>query len=359
MERRNFIKNCTLGAAATLAGSLPARAGANAPAGAKAAAEGEEQKPAHRIQGPTLFPTDVPRQQWAHFEAHGYSHPVCGVVYRLQDEVPHGMPLGGISTGFIDVDTDGTFGFCTLFNSGVPVRGPLQYGFLGLSSGDRTWILSSRPLAGIESAKQIHYWGHYPIVDVEYELDGPLSAGLRAWSPFIPGDAHASNLPGAVLEVHVRNLTGEPRQATVAFSFPGPTQAEAQISPTSLRQHKLFGFPVNEPVAAGLISPLRDQSRAEGMDTLTVTARSTATGYTLGVLGEDHVRFGGGLWVDGYDYVTGQHWSRISDHLQRTAANDLDGAVSVDVSLAPDPTVSITGTCTGGAGGGCRSHRTP
>jgi non-lysosomal glucosylceramidase len=331
MKRRHFIKNCTLGAAATLGSSLAGTpiAAVNTPAAT------EEKNQPRRAEGPSLFSIDVPGKQWAHFEARGYSQPVCGVVYRLQDEVPHGMPLGGVATGSIDVDTDGTFGYCTLFNSGVPTRGPMQYGFLGLSSEGRTWILSSRQLAGIESAKQIHYWGHYPILDIEYELDAPLSVGLRAWSPFIPGDARASNVPGAVLEVHVRNLTSAPRKATVAFSFPGPTQAEAQISPTSLRIRRYFGYPVNESVAEGAIVPTRNQSQDGDLTSLTVTAPATRTGYTIGVIGQKQVRFGGGLWVDGYDYVSGQHWSRISDHLQRTAPNDLDSAVSVDIDFAP------------------------
>jgi len=33
--------------------------------------------------------------------------------------------------------------------------------------------------------------------------------------------------------------------------------------------------------------------------------------------------------------VTGQHFSKISNHLQRFAPNDLDSAISVDVELAP------------------------
>jgi hypothetical protein len=30
--------------------------------------------------------------------------------------------LGGVATGFLDVETNGTFGMCTLFDSGVPQR---------------------------------------------------------------------------------------------------------------------------------------------------------------------------------------------------------------------------------------------
>ena len=162
MQRRNFLKNCALGAAATISSPAPGFLKADTADPIKA-----EVHAAVRRSGPELFPLDTPAKQWTHFDAHGYSRPVCGVIYRLGDQVPHGMPLGGVATGCIDVDTDGTFGFCTLFNSGVPTRGPLQYGFLGISSAGRSWILSSRPLPGVESAKEIHYWGHYPIADVE------------------------------------------------------------------------------------------------------------------------------------------------------------------------------------------------
>ncbi len=336
MKRRSFITSCTLGAAATLGGPLGASLGSDPGIPANAPCSSENQNSQRPASGPSLFPLDTPPKQWAQFRAQGYSRPVCGVVYRKGDDVPHGMPLGGVATGCIDVDTDGTFGFCTLFNSGVPTRGPMQCGFLGLSSEGRTWALSTRSLAGIENAKQIHYWGHYPVVDLEYELEGPLSVGVRAWSPFVPGDARTSNTPGTVFEVHVRNLTPQTRKATLAFSFPGPTQAEAQISATSLRNQRYFGFAVNEPVADGLVTPTRDIAQNGQLSSLTVTAPATRTAYTIGAIGEKQVRFGGGLWVDGYDYVTGQHFSKISNHLQRFAPNDLDSAISVDLELAPN-----------------------
>jgi hypothetical protein len=92
---------------------------------------------------------------------------------------------------------------------------------------------------------------------------------------------------------------------------------------------------VNDPVAQGLISPTRETDQNGELNSLTVTAPATKTGYTIGAIGEKRVRFGGGLWLDGYDYVTGQHWMKIADHLQRTAPTDLDGAISVDLDLAP------------------------
>ena len=48
------------------------------------------------------------------------------------------MPPGGVSTGFLDLETNGTFGLSTLFNSGVPVRGRLRAPFLGIKVARRT-----------------------------------------------------------------------------------------------------------------------------------------------------------------------------------------------------------------------------
>src|SRR2546422_10991712 len=65
------------------------------------------------------------------------------------------------------------------------------------------------------------YWGHYPIADVEYKTYQPVEVGVRSWSPFIPGDVKASNTPGAVFEVHLRNTSSSRQTGCVAFSFPG------------------------------------------------------------------------------------------------------------------------------------------
>ena len=82
---------------------------------------------------------------------------------------------------------------------------------------------------GVEPATEIEYWGHYPVVDMEYSTTCPVGIGLRAWSPFIPGDKVASNTPAAIFEVHLRNATDDGVRGTMAFSFPGPPE-DAQSS---------------------------------------------------------------------------------------------------------------------------------
>lgn len=78
MKRRNFIKSCALGAAGTLGGAIASVPGS----GASSSSIASEQTPLRRGGSPTLFPVNVPGKQWSHFEAMGYTKPVCGVVCR-------------------------------------------------------------------------------------------------------------------------------------------------------------------------------------------------------------------------------------------------------------------------------------
>lgn len=245
-----------------------------------------------------LFPMALPSNQWVEFRAAGFSHPVCGVIYRLARVPTCGMPLGGIDTGCIDLETSGLWGYCSIFNTLVPRRGPLNIPFLGLSVGGQTWVLCdptktkdyyyepgagdpSRPvepvlkelrLEGVRTAREIHYWGHYPVADLEYEIDAPVEVGLRAWTPFLPGDIHHSMIPGIILEVHLRNPGDSVQQGTIAFSFPGPTLNEAGWQRFDRRR-----------MQGGLAGVSIGMSRAN---------------YVVGVIGREKVRLGAGLDAD-------------------------------------------------------------
>ena len=342
MDRRKFLQGlagaAAVGAVGAGGGLAAVRQGSvhgagNAPV---------DQKIYRAKTGPTLFPTDVSGKQWARFRAAGFSQPACGIIYRRDDVVPNGMPLGGVATGCIDLQTDGTFGYCTLFNSGVPTRGPLQTGYLGVSvAGGPCWVLTTPSTAAaalpvVSQPSDIAYWGHYPIADLEYDMPGaPVSVGLRAWTPFIPGDVDASNIPAAIFEVHVRNLSRKQQKATIGFSFPGPTQAEAQISPTSLREPQYVGWPtVNRPVMNGLVAAERKPISSQGFSGLHL--RSPAgTGYALGVIGAEPVRFGGPLWIDGYEYATAIQMQAIANSLPLTAEYEMGASLAVDVNLQP------------------------
>ena len=257
-----------------------------------------------------LFSVDLPELKWVEFSADGFSEPVAGVIYRSDRPAVCGLPLGGIDTGCIDLETDGTLGYSTIFNSHVPRLGPLNLPFLGVSVGKQTWVLTTRKMDGVHTAKEIHYWGHYPVADLEYETDAPVSIGLRAWAPFIPGDTAISNTPGAVLEFHLRNTSDSPQQGSVALSFPGPSPQEAEGATAYPRES------------------------VEGVFSGVTVTNGNDIGYALGVVGKEKLRCGGFLGADG------GAWSRIASELPE-AVNQRGAAVAVDFELQPNETKRV------------------
>ena len=178
-----------------------------------------------------LFPGNLATGDWVSFPAEGYRAPVTGVIFR-DGKVHPGMPLGGLGTGFLSLGTDGTLDYAgTIFNTfnarGVGYQNTrdavpsYRYPFLAVAVEGKVSLLSTAPAEGVQKAKVIEYWGHYPVADIEYDLDLPLKVGLRAWTPFLPGCAAESNTPGSVFEMHLRNRDAVPHKVTVAASFAG------------------------------------------------------------------------------------------------------------------------------------------
>jgi len=294
-----------------------------------------DSSPQSGQEGGELFPIHLPESKWAQFRAAGFDNPVTGVIYRKATPATCGLPLGGVDTGCIDLETSGLWGYCTIFDSHVPRRGPLNLPFLGMSVGGMTWVMcdptqikryqttnvfvpvelynTALRLDMVRTPHEIHYWGHYPVADLEFETDAPVSVGLRAWSPFLPGDIEASMLPGAVFEVHLRNITQSTQKGTIAFSFPGPSAREAGTG--HFRRSELRGAARGVVVTAGRWADPVALPRAS---------------YALGVIGAEKIRSGGELGRGRY----GTTWSRIADSLPEDEG--LPGSsVAVDFALAP------------------------
>jgi uncharacterized protein (DUF608 family) len=278
----------------------------------------------------TLFPRDIPSAEWKEFKAQGFSAPVAGMVFRTDHQPCCGVPLGGLGTWCLDLDTNGTFGFNNVFQC-YPRRAKLFAPFLGFSTGGKTWVLATAGILkggklqgciepgtdpfdkhpdwsrsipaqqGVVPAKEIHYFGHYPIADLQYDTDAPVNVALRAWSPFIPGDAKASNIPAALFEVQVNNPGSSAQQMTLAFSYPGPSEENAS-SKTLTRQNV-----------------------QQGMTGVSVSAPKC--NYTVAVLGEQRVRMGGGL------SSRGDAWSAIASTLPVAQAEEAGASLAVDLKL--------------------------
>lgn len=285
--------------------------------------------------GDHLFPRDAP-SKWSEFRAYGFPHPVSGSVFRGSEPPCCGAPLGGIDTGCIDLDVQGAYGLLSIFNPAspcpavknwrMPRKPQLMQPILGISISDRTWVLAKQAIieggeiqvcqdpffghpafkadrvtipriVGVSAASEIHYWGHYPVVDMEFETDAPVEVGLRAWSPFLPGDTAASNIPAAIFEVHVRNTSSEHQIGTLAFHFPGPDEHESGSREFT--------------------------RRAIGGDFHGVLVSSQRVHYVLGVVGSQNARFGGGLSRDP------TAWSRIDRTLPMPATTEDDVAQTI------------------------------
>ncbi|MCS7304334.1 MAG: GH116 family glycosyl hydrolase [Thermoguttaceae bacterium] len=171
------------------------------------------------------FGASADPQRLQTFRVEGVSVPVCGTVYGPKLE-QGGMPLGGLGTGYLCLDPDGRLGKCSIFNR-LPY--PLQLGqpCFYLKLGDRRLTLAT-PKDGQGDAKTVHYFGHFPVADVRFELAEPIQVELRAYSPFLPGDAGESNTPAAVFLVRITNLSSQPQKGVLIFSPGGFPQGTAE-----------------------------------------------------------------------------------------------------------------------------------
>jgi len=188
----------------------------------------------------TLFPTDISGQQWSEFTARGFGSPVSGMIIHEGGAQP-GVPLGGIGTGCVDIKRNGHLGRSSIFNSFAPPR-DLHSPFAGVTIGDTTFCLQAEEFQDLKGCSRIHYWGHYPIADIEYELESPVSIGLRAWSPFLLGDAQASNTPIILFDFEIRNSSSAAQDVTVLLTFPGPSSGESGSTSFVRREVKTSGY---------------------------------------------------------------------------------------------------------------------
>jgi uncharacterized protein (DUF608 family) len=447
-----------------------------------------------------LFPTETAGETWREFSAEGYSEPVCGVIYRSADTVTNGMPLGTIDTGCLDLESNGTFGFSTIFNTHTPQRGGsrVRTPALALSVGGKTWALcrstasapetiplahvaewlpadlglgqpawavhatgvpgwaksigckvcdipagrvfchnptvlrwtspvrdeieiqggmwvcrnigrvqkwelrhngvrmtdgrlawgptsaapqpyssgsggdaglraavepgdrielvleraevcedfvgvdfsivakaagkkwdaaaewsdaqnpngpwtyddarkrqfdlfASGAMPNVHRADEVHYWGHYPVVDIEYRTGSPVQVGLRAWSSFLPGSLVESMIPGAVFETHLRNTSAASQSGSIVLNFPGWSNEEAGANRFERRQIS------GEVRGVEVVSPLAS--------------------YAVGALGGE-VRVGSDLGL------AEANWTSISTQLPAASESSAGTSVAVDFSLA-------------------------
>jgi uncharacterized protein (DUF608 family) len=174
-----------------------------------------------------LLFSSAARQDW---------QPICSPLFpravgfvQTNEQRLEGVPLGGIGTGFTELCVNGRFGRTTAYQSLTPPR-EMDWPAFAIVSKGTPYALALSDVKGIESPRAIHLWGHFPIADFEYELPADVRVALRAWSPFLPGEAIDSNTPVAFFDFHLHNPSDAECRVELHVNLPGPTVAEAGSS---------------------------------------------------------------------------------------------------------------------------------
>jgi uncharacterized protein (DUF608 family) len=156
------------------------------------------------------FQGSVALNQWTHISADSFAAPVPAYVFE-GGLLESGIPLGALGTGYMTLDGNGKLGFSSIFNDLVPPK-KIFADWLVVEAGTRHIPLSSA---------KIFYWGHYPVADLCARLgEVPLEIGIRTFTPFIVGDAAASNTPVALFDLELRNLSDQPLALNLCLKFP-------------------------------------------------------------------------------------------------------------------------------------------
>ncbi|MCC6144702.1 MAG: hypothetical protein IT368_12925 [Candidatus Hydrogenedentes bacterium] len=159
--------------------------------------------------------------EFAGFQAPGYAVPAAGVRY-LPGEVRSEMPLGGLGTGFVGLNSDGSLGASVTENNWLdPLTLPDSNGF-SIRAGSATVSLgSAAPLP--EGAT---FWGHYPMADLDAGLLVPgLLVSMRAFSPLVPHEYDLSNTPAALFRYTVTNTSDAALPVEIALDWQAPAVA--------------------------------------------------------------------------------------------------------------------------------------
>ncbi len=132
MDRRKFLERATAAIAATT--GLPGRP---AHAAVKSAESAPPPDPANStgVSG-SFFPAGLKERDWVEFKSAGFTQSVTGVIFNSDNPPCCGVPLGGVSTGCVDIETNGTIGFNCLFDA-YPRKPQMLEPLLGLAVGDQ------------------------------------------------------------------------------------------------------------------------------------------------------------------------------------------------------------------------------
>lgn len=150
--------------------------------------------------------------------------------------VARGFPLGGMGSGGIAINTDGSFGELRLNNNWMcPIRGargsfhalyvradghPAETVLLRRAPGDDVpgspaW----REYEGVRHVRSTAFVGTLPTFVLRYDDALPVRVRLEGFTPHVPHDVVASTMPVAIFRFRLENAGDAVVDAAVLFSF--------------------------------------------------------------------------------------------------------------------------------------------
>lgn len=243
------------------------------------------------------------------------------------------FPLGGVGTGNVSIGSRGEMRDWELTNQ--PDKGgtlPFTCFAIRTATNTRavTRILEARlpaphegdqgydagRLAGLPRLAGSRMRGEYPLLTVSFDDDDlSVDVSLTAFTPFVPLDADASGIPGAVLRYTVTNPADQPVDVTIVGSLANPIGITGR---NVFHFPEYAGNPTVEFADDGELRGLRFASDLDGDDPRHGTAALTTTDTSVTV----KPQWLSGSWHNGVQ----NFWDDLSD----------DGLLTADSVLSTD-----------------------
>lgn len=199
------------------------------------------------------------------------------------------IPLGGISTGSVELRGDGRFHEWTIVNQSPGGSSKIQeyeHAYLALKAGGVTKALQTNPFDGaVPPVDAITYSGSYPVsrLQIHDESFAPLSASLFAFSAFKANSMAESARPAAAFTLALDNTAGSGTE-TVSYMLHLPLNVE----PDQDRAGVAIGAPTTQETPAACATLCRGNPQCASWTWLKVNGTCTlqsncpANRYKLG-----------------------------------------------------------------------------
>jgi len=282
------------------------------------------------------------------------------------------MPIGGIGTGNISIGGNGQWKDVEIMNkpgmgfygSASPKNAPCFMVFTQNESGEKhakvlmgpispTEYIGSQgsvaPNHGLPRFASATFDAAYPFATVNLEDNGmPVSAKVKVFNPFIPGDAINSGIPIAVIRYEIKNKTNQPLTVAVAGSldnFIGMDGSivefdsfDREIIPQGTKSNRNTFRQSQDLAGIYMTSDSVDQD-SNAWGTIALTTPAINNGHTISY----RTQFSPKGWNDNLTDM----WDDFSDdgmfkdlHFDQKV-NDPRAALSVKLSLAANETKEI------------------